>query len=123
MSLMMSSDQELEETLMALDDDLSTVQYVLFEVSDECERQDEKWGDQSHHPDGTGAQFKVIADAMRKNCDERDAAGELSWTDILSEEFYEALSETDPEKLRTELVQVAAVCAQWVAAIDKRSAQ
>jgi hypothetical protein len=41
---------------------------------------------------------------------------------ILREEVYEAFAEEDPAALRTELIQVAAVAATWVDAIDRRAA-
>lgn len=43
-----------------------------------------------------------------------------AWDGILLEEVYEALAEADPAKLRTELIQVAAVCAAWVHDLDRR---
>lgn len=46
--------------------------------------------------------------------------GGLTWRHILAEEMFEALAESDPAKLRAELVQVAAVAVQWVEAIDRR---
>ena len=47
------------------------------------------------------------------------------WTaraDILAEEVAEVYAESDPDRLRAELIQVAAVCVQWIEAIDGRSA-
>lgn len=93
---------------------------VEQDVRDEIERQDEKWREQNH-PDGTGAPMdEHIANACRSDVDRATEAGELTWRLILTEEFAEALAETDPTKLRAELVQVAAVAMQWVAAIDRR---
>lgn len=43
-----------------------------------------------------------------------------AWDGVLLEEVYEALAEPDPERLRAELVQVAAVCAAWISDIDRR---
>ncbi|TIH26025.1 NUDIX hydrolase, partial [Subtercola vilae] len=43
------------------------------------------------------------------------------WQDILLEEVFEAFAESDTSKLRTELIQVAAVAQQWVEAIDRRT--
>jgi hypothetical protein len=72
----------------------ATTMRVLDEVQDERRRQDAKWGEQNH-PDGT----------------------------IALEEVFEALVETDPAKLRDELLQVAAVAVAWVEAIDRRGGQ
>ncbi|MYW33589.1 hypothetical protein [Streptomyces sp. SID2119] len=44
-----------------------------------------------------------------------------AWDGVLLEEVYEALAEPDPAKLRTELIQVAAVCAAWVHDLDSRT--
>ncbi|MER6951259.1 hypothetical protein ABT294_45315 [Nonomuraea sp. NPDC000554] len=51
---------------------------------------------------------------------EAAARGELSWRHILHEEVLEAFAEDDPELLRAELVQVAAVAVKWVQALDRR---
>ena len=54
-----------------------------------------------------------------------DAAevGLESWADVLIEEVAEAIAATaedSTDNLRTELVQVAAVCVKWIQAIDRR---
>lgn len=85
--------------------------------------QDEKWGPDPEHPDGTGLPGDTkLANWARQVCDEESAKGCGTWRHILEEEFREALAETDPEKLKTELIQVAAVCAGWVQDIDRRAA-
>lgn len=93
---------------------------ALADIGEERERQYAKWGPQ-HHPDGTGrASYVADADRMRNLCDARFANGSGGWADILLEEVYEALAETDRMKLRAELVQVAAVAAAWVEDTDSR---
>lgn len=91
-------------------------QYVL-----ECDRQDAKFGDQSHLPDGTGLELghaKKLTDIYRKiNDGPKDG---ITWQSILLEEVYEAMAESDPVKLRAELVQVGAVVTAWVVAMDTR---
>lgn len=99
--------------------DSSPLGYVLGEVVGERKAQDEKWGEQNH-PDGTGDQYMPHARFARSVADVAAREGALTWKDILCEEFYEALAEHDPEKLRTELVQVAAVATAWAEAIDRR---
>jgi hypothetical protein len=91
----------------------------LVLVHGERIRQDAKWGLQAH-PDGTGEWHVQSADHFRMICDAQAARGEVTWTDILLEEVYEALSETDPEKLAEELRQVAAVAVNWLEAIHRR---
>ena len=93
---------------------------VLDEVSAERKRQVEKWGVQ-HHRDGTGGPgTKAVADIARRITDLAADKDETSWQMILAEEVYEAFAESDPDKLRVELVQVAAVAASWIEDIDSR---
>lgn len=92
-------------------------------VDTERQAQLVKWGDQ-RHADGTGAEYYVaMADQAR---DDVEHAAETPkgprWALILLEEVYEALAETDPAKLRTELVQAGAVIAAWVSDIERRPA-
>lgn len=104
-------------------------QRVLAEVADERARQDAKWGEQNHI-DGTGPRVPYagrpcyMADAAedaRRRCQANGQPGRPdTWRDILLEEVFEALAEADPAKLRMELIQVAAVAAQWVECIDRR---
>ncbi|WP_199800656.1 hypothetical protein [Streptomyces marianii] len=90
-------------------------------VDTERQAQLAKWGDQKHR-DGTCAEYYVgMADQARN--DVEHAAESLNgprWSLILLEEVYEALAETDPAKLRAELIQVAAVCAAWIHDLDTR---
>jgi hypothetical protein len=95
----------------------------LREVRDESVRQDKKWGEQNH-PDGTGRLYDSYhATKARQECDRAFAEGVGTWRHILKEEFCEALEETDPEKLKDELLQVAAVALQWRQAIGRRLAR
>ncbi|MFI8531766.1 hypothetical protein ACIGMX_16190 [Streptomyces aquilus] len=92
-------------------------------VDAERQRQLAKFGDQ-HHPDGTGQYPETIdADVARMACECAAEGGYLDWMHILREEVAEAFAESDPVKLRAELVQVAAVCAAWIADIDSRGSQ
>lgn len=93
---------------------------VLAEVYDERVAQETKWGEQNH-PDGTGLpEDRQHADMARHLCEVAFASGNGSWRHILAEEVCEAFAESDPARLREELVQVAAVAAAWVEAIDRR---
>lgn len=97
---------------------------VLEELAQERWRQDKKWGEQNH-PDGTGPQgFHVhvagVADRYRTECQAAAQAGVVTYRHIFLEEVWEAMAEQDPAKLRTELVQAAAVAVAWVEAIDRR---
>lgn len=94
---------------------------ILQEIADERVRQDEKWGEQNH-PDGTNAKWSTIADGMKAKCESKASRGQLTWRDIFEEEIWEAYGEVDPELLRAELVQAAAVLVNWIGAIDRRKA-
>lgn len=84
--------------------------------------QHKKWGEQNHS-DGTGRAADVDNANRAKALTDRHAeTGDLTWRDILAEEFFEALAESDEDALKTELVQVAAVATAWVEAIERRSA-
>lgn len=92
---------------------------VLCEVLAERRRQDEKWGEQNH-PDGTGGDSaQVMAESAKLSCDYAAKRGEVTYRHILKEEVAEALAETDKARLRDELIQVAAVCVQWVEKLDR----
>ncbi|WP_433509089.1 NUDIX hydrolase [Nonomuraea sp. CA-143628] len=93
---------------------------VLGDVAAERAAQDAKWGIQAI-PDGTGAEGAVAeADRARQETEEAARHGELTWRHILREEVLEAFAESDPEALRTELIQVAAVAVKWAQALDRR---
>lgn len=91
---------------------------VLPEIAAERERQDEQWGEQNH-PDGTGPGFAIDAKRARHSCNLAATLGLVSYRDILNEEVYEAFAESDPDKLRHELVQVAAVAVAWIEKLDR----
>jgi hypothetical protein len=101
-----------------------TLLSVLAEVHQERSRQDAKWGEQNH-PDGTGITPSISryeADVARSECDTAFAEGRGTYKHILLEEVYEALAESDKAKLRTELIQVAAVATAWVEKLDREAA-
>lgn len=94
---------------------------VLADITAEREAQHAVHGVQHHLPDGTGPQWAQLADNARRECEQAATVGRLTWRHILLEEVAEALAEDDPALLRRELVQVVAVGAQWLQAIDNRS--
>jgi hypothetical protein len=104
---------------------------VLVEVLDERARQDAKFGEQNW-PDGTGPSIPwplfvgdgtAAANRARERCDQRAKDGSLTFRDIAVEEIAEAFAEDKPARLRTELVQSAAMLVAWIEAIDRRAAQ
>lgn len=97
------------------------VDSTLLEVADEMLAQDIKWSEQNH-PDGTGSDADVqLAVQCRRMTQLAFDNGRGTWRHVLLEEVYEALAEENPELLRKELIQVAAVAAQWAKAIDRRT--
>ncbi|MDX3109689.1 hypothetical protein [Nonomuraea angiospora] len=93
----------------------------LAEVHAERQHQDEKWGEQNHSDGTASTEMRVFAaEQHRRQCKEAAERGQVTWRHILLEEMHEAFAETDPAKLRAELVQVAAVTVAWIEAIDRR---
>ena len=91
---------------------------VLADVAAERAAQDATWGFREH-PDGTGPEYAAEADRAKRAV--ADAGGGLTWRHILHEEVLEAFAEDDPERLRAELIQVAAVAVKWAQALDLRA--
>jgi hypothetical protein len=99
---------------------------ALADVSHERRMQDAKWSADwaklTKLPNGTGSdRQRDEADLAKEQCDSEFCSGRGSFALILLEEVAEALAESDDVKLRTELVQVAAVCCKWIEAIDRRA--
>jgi len=94
--------------------------HILREIAGERERQDSLWGIQ-HHPDGTKpVPYGDLAETYRRSCDIAARENRVTWRHILFEEAFEAFAETEPAKLRKELLQVAAVVVAWIEDIDQR---
>lgn len=112
------------------------IREVLNDVHDERDRQLAQWGEQNHpdhmpadYPVGdtpnyerTAQHWKSVNAARVAWMNERGVPTDrnAAWDGILLEEVYEALAETDPAKMRAELVQVAATATAWVESIDRR---
>lgn len=93
----------------------------IRDVLEERLRQQRVWGDQVH-PDGTGSPSqRATAGFARLTCDNASARGEVTWCQILTEEIAEAFAESDPVKLKQELIESAAVILNWVTAISLRT--
>jgi hypothetical protein len=92
---------------------------IYEEIAEERKRQDHKWGEQ-HHPDGTSLRFMALCDDAKARNDAADPFS-ITWQGILDEEVLEAFTETDRTKLRTELIQVAAVAVAWIEDLDSRA--
>lgn len=95
-------------------------EFTLQRIREERRLQDAKWGEQNHDDFTGGPAARAFANLQRQLCDRAAHNGGASWMLILAEEVAEAFAETDPEKLEGELVQVAAVCVNWIEAIERR---
>jgi hypothetical protein len=93
-------------------------QGIVDEVFAERERQVEQWGD-GMPPLGTTEDYAPWRDAFRAYCQRRSAKGTVTMADVLLEEVFEALAETDPAKARDELVQAVAVGVKMIEGIDR----
>lgn len=97
---------------------------IFTEISAERERQDAKYPDCISLPDGTGGGGRKTWESIARHaCDRAHREGRLTHAHIFDEEASEVLAETDPAKLRAELVQVAAVAVKWLEDIDRRAAR
>ncbi|WP_067469595.1 nucleoside triphosphate pyrophosphohydrolase [Actinomadura macra] len=92
---------------------------VLTDIAAERDAQDRMWGCQEF-PDGSGPEFIELAEKAKRECSAAAKQGRLTWRHVLTEEFFEALAETEPGRLRTELVQTAAVAVKWIESLDRR---
>ena len=128
----MSTPQTAHEDLDQVAQDIShgrATAAVVMDVLAELDRAEEKFPGQ-HLPDGTPPHFERVgldkaadqarrtADMYRVTTNHAARASKLTWRHVLAEEFYEALAEHDPQALRAELVQVAAVALRWILDID-----
>ena len=102
-------------------DDFARIDAIAGEIAAERRRQVTRWGRQDHPSVGpTGTEpFVPVVERWRRVNDARMESGAHSWDAILLEEVFEALVESDPARRRAELVQVAAVAAAEIEAIDR----
>lgn len=94
---------------------------IFDDIRKERKRQDELHPGTADMPDGTQssggrATYRNIAQYA---CDRAARENRLTFAHVLEEEVSEALAEEDPEKLRVELVQVAAVATKWIEKLDR----
>jgi hypothetical protein len=102
-----------------------TILAISKEIAAERDAQVARWGQQDHPSSASELDRKRAeknADHWKQRNDARAEAGILSWDGILLEEVWEALAEEDETRRREELIQVAAVAAAEVEAIDRRLA-
>lgn len=89
---------------------------VLADVLDERQRQHEKFGDQISLP--PGAKLAILGEEYGEVCEEV-VAWYASMGDWLANKSENEDVAASVARLRTELVQLAAVAVQWVEHIDR----
>jgi|SRR5690554_3483452 len=105
--------------------ELLAIRPVLYEINHEMDRHLKLWGEQNHPDVGPDSLDYMISstDLWREKWENDRDNLQMNWSVILGEEVAEALDaaeDGDVEALHTELVQVAAVAASWVEALDRR---
>jgi hypothetical protein len=84
-------------------------------VRNEVERANKLHGHNRDLIDGTGTDdLRLMRDQTQVLTDKAMREGKCTWKDILLEEVFEAVAETDPDLLLKELTQCAAVIENWV---------
>jgi hypothetical protein len=94
-------------------------QMVLAEISTERSRQESRWGQQDHPWMLRQWGYVTDAEAAKALVDQQARIGNRDWAGILTEEYLEAIEETDIVDARAELVQVAAVAVAAIESIDR----
>lgn len=96
-------------------------QHIFDAIDAERDRQDCIHPGTTQIPDGTGGGGRQTRETIARNaCERAQREGLLTHAHVFEEETTEVLAETDPVKLRAELVQVAAVAVKWIEEIDRR---
>ena len=106
---------------------------VALDVIAERARQFSRYGSNDDLPDGSGPETRwlgpysadsaeVVERTLRNDYEEfEEEVGKPTWVHLIREEVAEAFAESDPERLREELIQVAALCVSWVETLDTRA--
>lgn len=107
---------------------------VLADVGAERARQFERYGDNSDLEWGSGpetrwllpytdASAERVEDHLRGDYEDyEEELGAPTFVHLVREEVAEAFKESDPVRLREELIQVAALAVSWVEKIDAKEA-
>jgi hypothetical protein len=113
-----------------------STQFVLTDVAAERGRQIARYGTNSDLADGTGLDERWLGHGLdplqqhtawdiqidfRADYEAHEAEhGKPTWMHLVREEVAEAFQESDPARLRAELIQVAALCVSWIEKLDAR---
>ncbi len=97
---------------------------IIDQILKERDAQDALFGRQDDLPHGTGSTYDPeaveYADAYREICERAFYEGRGTFRHVFLEEVFEAMAESDPVKLRAELLQAVAVGVKWLEAIDRQ---
>ena len=94
---------------------------VFVEVLKERERARALHPGTEDMPDGYVPEaYRTFEAHARLTCERAAREGRLTFRDVFNEEVAEALAADDEMKLRTELVQVMALCLKGIEAIERR---
>lgn len=108
---------------------------VLRRVMEERERQVARYGHNTDLEDGTGPETRwlgpyteqpatqVELTLRRDYLEFEEETGKPTWVHLIREEVAEAFCESDPERLKEEVLQVAALCVSWLEKLDARASQ
>lgn len=91
----------------------------IREIMQECERQDEKWGEQNHPMTRCVGSAELI-ESLKYFRMINDQSDRYDWYSILQEEIGEAFTETELEKQWEEMIQAAAVVIQIIECLERR---
>jgi hypothetical protein len=95
---------------------------VLADIARGAERAEAKHGHARHIPAGTGRPGDYAASvAARQRCERAYAAGTLTWRHIVDEEYAEACAETNPARLRAELIDTQSAITCWIEDLDRET--
>jgi len=108
---------------------------IIEEIKLEREKQDGKWGEQTHpcldqtllnREGGCTSErmcenYEIPSETRAKfMCDNSFENGSGTFAHIAVEELSEVISEFDIHKRREELIQLTAVCVAWIESIDRQ---
>lgn len=101
---------------------------ALSHLSFERRLQDRAWGPIEKNldvPDGTATESLATRLALTRQDVNRHCLdtgrGTCCFAHVIEEEAAEVLAESDPKKLRAELVQLGACCVKWIEVLDRRA--
>jgi hypothetical protein len=100
---------------------LAATSLVLSEVLAERKRQHALWGQQDL-PIGNTRHYAMLEKTAKEMCERHEKSGDLTFFDIVNEEFWEAFASDDLITARAEFVHFIAAGVQAVERIDREMA-